>query len=109
VDALDLRGGLLPKRLTLLRSTRTPNGAGGWTDAFTSAGVVYGNVTTPRRTAQYERIKGEQPTNAELAEIYVLETVTVTTDMRIQDGDRLFEIVAVDRAGRTAILIGRVV
>lgn len=100
--------GILTQTLTVERATRTPNGAGGWTETWTAVGTCRGR-TAALRSKLFERVVAEQPVDAQLVEIYAdLTTVAVDGSERIvlPDGTT-YEIIALQFQDALAFIAGR--
>lgn len=102
--------GVLTDTLTVLRSTRTPNGEGGWTDAYNAVGTVRGTVTVRRRVVM-ETIAAGQPSDQQLVDINAdTSAVTVKPSDRLKAADgRVYELVALAFQGPLLIGVGRAV
>ena len=101
--------GLMRQQLTVLRATRTSNGAGGWTNTWASVGTVNGSVTARERGNRDEDVEAMQPTELEVVDILADGTVvTIGGKDRIEDPDgRTYELLTLTRQGPLVKAVGR--
>lgn len=106
---LDVRAGLLAEQIDLLQSTRTGNGAGGFTDAWAVVETVSGQHYAVRARSGESAVAGE-PVSAETIE-FVLELPSggfIDSAWRVRTPDqRVFAIIEVQNRAPVAILRAR--
>lgn len=94
--------GLLRQRVQVLTPTRTPNGAGGRTVTYATAGYVPGRIvaTAGQGGASGEGLPGDRVESQEMIDAYLdAQLVAVTSNTRIAYDGATYEVLGVDRQG----------
>lgn len=83
---------LLNRQLQVWRTTRVPDGLGGWTTTTAPVGAVAAKVDQPSAS---ERLLAQQAGSEHTHTVYVQPTADVRRGDELRDGDQVFRVLSV--------------
>ena len=99
--AADLDAGILNKRITIQATTETPDGRGGFTEAWSDIGTCWADI----RPLFAKQIFEYRSLNVHAThQIKVRASVDVDEDNRILYGTRIFEILTIENEAEAEVV-----